>query len=64
VKAPAKLGPCWWEHCTRDGVDVVRGIPTVPGVEAAIATAARVTRVGLVVCDRHLPMARRLAVAS
>ena len=59
-----ELGPCWWEGCTSPGAEVVTGVPVVPvGGEEIAAAAARVTRLGLVACADHAPLALTLAGA-
>ncbi len=57
------LDPCWFETCSADGTQVIRGVPVAPaapGRDIADA-AARITHLGLIVCPEHAPIAIGLA---
>jgi len=57
------LGPCWFESCDASGTEVIQGVPVAPqGTSRDVVDAAsRITKVGLIVCSDHAPLARRLA---
>ncbi len=61
--AKGPLGLCWWEECDAAGTEVVQGVPVTPvgGLADVAAAAARITQLGLIVCEGHAPLARNLA---
>lgn len=50
------LGPCWVETCNEPGAAIVRGVlawPSDPTFAELVATAERITRIGIVCCTPH-----------